>query len=137
MSTARQFVSGVFSLWGQEGKAVKQNNHNKNFVKKLLKMQTDFVSKISAFLFKQKVIFILKFIFQTQFKFFAKGLPRWHSGKESPCQCRRLRLHSSVGEISWRRKWQPTPVLLPGKFHGQRSLVGGLQTTRSERVRHN
>ena len=23
-----------------------------------------------------------------------------------------------------RRKWQPTPVLLPGKFHGQRSLVG-------------
>ena len=24
----------------------------------------------------------------------------------------------------WRRKWQPTPVLLPGKFHGRRSLVG-------------
>ena len=24
----------------------------------------------------------------------------------------------------WRRKWQPTPVFLPGKFHGQRSLVG-------------
>ena len=29
-----------------------------------------------------------------------------------------------VGKISWRRKWQPTPVLLPGKSHGQRSLVG-------------
>ena len=29
-----------------------------------------------------------------------------------------------VGEIPWRRKWQPTPVLLPGKFHGRRSLVG-------------
>ena len=26
-------------------------------------------------------------------------------------------------EISWRRTWQPTPVLLPGKFHGWRSLV--------------
>ena len=26
--------------------------------------------------------------------------------------------------IPWRRKWQPTPVLLPGKFHGLRSLVG-------------
>ena len=26
-------------------------------------------------------------------------------------------------KIPWRRKWQPTPVLLPGKFHGQRSLV--------------
>ena len=28
------------------------------------------------------------------------------------------------GKILWRRKWQPTPVLLPGKSHGQRSLVG-------------
>jgi len=24
----------------------------------------------------------------------------------------------------WRRKWQPTPAFLPGKSHGQRSLVG-------------
>ena len=29
-----------------------------------------------------------------------------------------------VGKISWRRKWQPTPVVLPGKSHRQRSLVG-------------
>ena len=29
-----------------------------------------------------------------------------------------------VGKILWRRKWQPTPVFLSGKFHGQRSLVG-------------
>ena len=28
-----------------------------------------------------------------------------------------------VGKIPWRRKWQPAPVFLPGKFHGQRSLV--------------
>ena len=27
-------------------------------------------------------------------------------------------------EDYWRGKWQPTPVFLPGKFHGQRSLVG-------------
>ena len=26
--------------------------------------------------------------------------------------------------LRWRRKWQPTPVFLPGKIHGQRSLVG-------------
>ena len=26
--------------------------------------------------------------------------------------------------MHWRRKWQPTPVFLPGKFHGQRSLGG-------------
>ena len=29
-----------------------------------------------------------------------------------------------VGKILWRRKWQPTLVLLPGKFHGWRSMVG-------------
>ena len=29
-----------------------------------------------------------------------------------------------VRKIPWRRKWQPTPVFWPGKFHGQRSLVG-------------
>jgi len=29
-----------------------------------------------------------------------------------------------IRKILWRRKWQPTPVFLPGKFHGQRSLAG-------------
>ena len=29
-----------------------------------------------------------------------------------------------VGKIPWRRKWQPTPVFLPGESRGQRSLVG-------------
>ena len=29
-----------------------------------------------------------------------------------------------VGKIPWRRKWQPTPVFLPGKSNGQRNLVG-------------
>ena len=32
--------------------------------------------------------------------------------------------HSWVGKIPWRRKWHPTPVFLPGKSHGQRSLAG-------------
>ena len=31
---------------------------------------------------------------------------------------------SWVGEIPWRRAWQPIPVFLPGEFHGQRSLAG-------------
>ena len=31
---------------------------------------------------------------------------------------------SLVGKIPWKRKWQPTPLLLPGKPHGQRSPVG-------------
>ena len=65
--------------------------------------------------------------------------------KNLPFQCRRLRFGPWVGKIPWRRnppameqtwfdplmgkipwrrKWQPTPVFLPGKFHGQRSLAG-------------
>ena len=49
------------------------------------------------------------------------------SGKEPSCQCRRCKrcqFHPWVGKIPWRRKSQPTPVCLPGKPHGQRSLVG-------------
>ena len=37
-----------------------------------------------------------------------------------------------VGKIPWRRKWQPTPVSLPGKSHGQRSLVGYSPWSRKE-----
>jgi len=44
------------------------------------------------------------------------------SGKESAHQCRRCGFDPWVGKI-WRRKWQLIPVFLPGKFHGQRSLV--------------
>ena len=39
-------------------------------------------------------------------------------------QCRPPRFDPWVRKISWRREWQPTPVFLPGGFHGQRSLVG-------------
>ena len=46
------------------------------------------------------------------------------SGQESSCQCRRHRFDPWVGKIPWRRAWQPTAGFLPGKSHGQRSLVG-------------
>ena len=52
------------------------------------------------------------------------GLPKWCSGKESACQCRRCGFDPCIGKTPGRRKWQPTPVFLPGKFHGQRSLAG-------------
>ena len=32
--------------------------------------------------------------------------------------------HPRVRKFPWRSEWQPTPVFLPGEFHGQRSLVG-------------
>ena len=47
------------------------------------------------------------------------------SDSKSIClHCRRTGFDSWVGKIPWRRKWQPTPVFLPGESHGQRSLVG-------------
>ena len=39
-------------------------------------------------------------------------------------QCRKHRFNPSVRKIPWSRKWQPTPVFLPQKSHGQRSLGG-------------
>jgi len=49
--------------------------------------------------------------------------------------CRRLGFDPWVQKIPWRRDWLPTPVLLPGEFHGQRSL-GGLQSMGLQRVSH-
>ena len=50
--------------------------------------------------------------------------PKWYSGKEPTCQCRRCELDPWFGKILCRRKYQPTPVFLPGKFHEERSLAG-------------
>ena len=55
--------------------------------------------------------------------------------KESACQCRRYGFSPWVGKIPWRSKWQPTPVFLPGKSYGQRSLEGYSPWGR-KRVRH-
>ena len=59
-----------------------------------------------------------------------RGHTRRHRVKELICQSRRhkrLRLNPWVGKIPWRRAQQPTPVLLPGKFHGQTNLAMRLQ----------
>ena len=55
-----------------------------------------------------------------------QGLSRWLSCKESVCQAGDIGENPDpwVRKIPWRRKWQPTPVFLPGKSHGQRSLEG-------------
>ena len=39
---------------------------------------------------------------------YIRGFPRWHSGKESACQCWRCGFDSWVGKIPWSRKWQST-----------------------------
>ena len=54
-----------------------------------------------------------------------RDFPGGLEGKASVClQCRRPGFDPQVGKISWRRKWQPTPVLLPVKCHRWRSLLG-------------
>ena len=52
------------------------------------------------------------------------GLCKWLSGKESACQCGKCGFSPWVGKIPWRREWQPTPVFVPVKSHGWRSLAG-------------
>ena len=60
----------------------------------------------------------------TVFLFVTCQLPRWLSGQESTCQCRRCGFNPWVGKIPWKRARQPTPVFLPGESHGQRKLAG-------------
>ena len=52
------------------------------------------------------------------------GLAWWLGGKESSRQCMRHGFDPQVGKIPWKRKWQPSPVFLPEKSHGQMSLMG-------------
>ena len=47
------------------------------------------------------------------------GFPGSSDSKDSPAM-----QDPWVGKIPWRRRWQPTPVILAGEFHGQRSLAG-------------
>ena len=53
--------------------------------------------------------------------------PAWKSKttkKEFAWEFKRCGFNPWVGKIPWSKKWQPTPLFLPGKSHGQRSLGG-------------
>ena len=52
------------------------------------------------------------------------GFPDGSDDTESSLQCRRPQFDPWTAKIPWRREGQPTPVFLPGEFHGQRSLAG-------------
>ena len=65
------------------------------------------------------------------------GFPGGASGKEPTCQVRRHKrcgFDPWVGKIPWKRKWQPTPVFLPGITWTEEP--GELQSIGSQRVRH-
>ena len=70
---------------------------------------------------------VSKYLLVKQFFFKIKVLrgPPWWLRQWRIClQCGRSRFSPRVRQIPWKRKWQPTPVFLPGKSHGQWSLVG-------------
>ena len=79
-------------------------------------------------MFSSKSFTVLTFPFGSRFilskflcRVWERGLPWWLNGKESAYQCRRhkrYRFDFWIRKIPWSRKWQFTPVLLPGKPHG-------------------
>ena len=50
---------------------------------------------------------------------YISSFPVSSDDKESVCNARDMSLISQVKKIPWRREWPPTPVFLPGEFHGQ------------------
>ena len=52
------------------------------------------------------------------------GIPGGSVGKETACNAGVPGLIPGSGNIPWRKKWQPTPLFLLRKSHGQRSMVG-------------
>ena len=73
-------------------------------------------SKVYFFFFEHFILHFLGSLLQELY-----GLL---SGQEHASPCRRLGFIPWVRKNPWRRKWQPTPVFLPGESHGQRSLSG-------------
>ena len=65
------------------------------------------------------------------------GFPDSSGSKESAYNAGKPGFNPWVRKIPWRREWQPTPIFLPGEFHGRgiwRATVHGLG---AKRVRHN
>jgi len=60
-----------------------------------------------------------------------EGFPSGSHGKESACTAE-TQVRSLGQEDPWRREWLPTPVFLPGEFHGQRSLATVHGVTKSQ-----
>ena len=69
----------------------------------------DWLCSVGIFWDKKKVDFLHILNTGNMFKFFFVNL--WL-------------VFRKIHPFHWRRKWQPTPVFLPGEFHGQRSLAG-------------
>ena len=83
--------------------------------------------------FHQHLIVLMNFVLVGNYLWISLSLTRlgfklhWNRfiiGITLLCNEMKTKFDPLVGKIPWRRKWHPTPVLLPGKSHGRRSLVG-------------
>ena len=68
--------------------------------------------------------FLLSLTVAVEMSVLLMGFPGVSGGKESACHGRRHQFNPWVGKIPRRKEWLPTPVFLPGEFHGWRSLAG-------------
>ena len=94
---------------------------------RVLSHNTDFKTKSLTDIFKHLLLIkgsSTRKTAQSDIVYTYQGFPGGSSGKEPTLQCSSCGFDSWVGKIPWRKEWQPTPVFLPGEFHGQRSLVG-------------
>ena len=69
------------------------------------------------------------------FSLWKMGAPWWLRGSRICLPCGSPRFYLWVRKIPCRKVWQPTPVFLPGEFHGQRNLEG-CSPWGSQRVGH-
>ena len=79
-----------------------------------------YVSSFQYFLLSVSSLLVLLLILSLT----ESNLPGGPDDKASACNAGDPGLIPGSGRSPWRRKWQPTSVLMPGKFHGWRSLVG-------------
>ena len=99
------------------------------FIKKVGVTEREFPSTTRSYLhasYPSPTVSLLSFLLATRTRC-AGG----SDNKESACNVGYLGSIPGLGRFPWRREWQPTPVFLPGEFHGHRSGFKGLQ-----RVRH-
>jgi len=102
---------------------------------KCLYWSSAFLKLDALFFWNWVVCAVYKFLILT---LIVTRLPWQLSGKESACQCRRCRRHRFnpwVGKITWKRIWQPIPVLLPWKSMNRGAWQVAVHGSKKSRTR--
>ena len=107
--------------------------HNRQENLAVISLAFGFLNFLVTFLDDSVIIMSIHYFIRWQGKLFLEYLSSFPTIVGSPggpvlknicLQCKKPGFDPWVGKIPWRRAWQPTPIFLPGKSHGQRSLAG-------------